>query len=100
MAPKGHRTSHLRQPTQRSASCKVENLRHPWGCKLRRCRWQLGTHQPQPVQRVESITGIKTEREMLMLTMLQTKADPSPCHDRACTGMNAAVERLWHWSVA
>jgi hypothetical protein len=100
MAPKGQRASHLRHPTQRSALCKVENLRHPWGCKLNRCRWHVGTHQPQPVQRAESITGIKMERDVFMPAMLKPETSQSPCRDRACAGMNAAAVKLWHRSTA
>ena len=62
MASNGQRTAHLRQPVQASMSLSTENFFQPCGSSDSKCRWQVGTHQPQPVQRLVSITGLGTVR--------------------------------------
>lgn len=68
MASNGQRTAHLRQPVQASMSLTTENFFQPCGSSDSKCRWQVGTHQPQPVQRWVSITGLGTGRRDGMAT--------------------------------
>lgn len=62
MASNGQRTAHLRQPVHASVSLSTENFFQPCGSSDSKCKWQVGTHQPQPVQRLVSITGLGTGR--------------------------------------
>lgn len=68
MALNGQRTAHFLQPVQASMSFKTENFSQPCRSSESKCRWHVGTHQPQPVQRLVSITGLGTGRDGFMST--------------------------------
>lgn len=63
MALNGQRTAHFLQPVQASMSLNTENFSQPCRSSESKCRWHVGTHQPQPVQRLVSITGLGTGRD-------------------------------------
>jgi len=66
IAPNGQRSSHWLQPVQASALLRTENLFQPCGSSDSKCSAQLGTHQPQPVQRWVLMTGLGTGRRVFM----------------------------------
>ena len=57
MAAKGQRRSHFLQPVQSAARCSTDVFLKSCTCKLSTCGGHTATHQPQPVQRVRSISG-------------------------------------------
>ena len=62
IAPNGHLVSHFLQPVHASESLNTENFCQPCLSNDSKCKLQVGTHQPQPVQRLVSMTGLGTWR--------------------------------------
>ena len=76
MAPKGQRRSHFRQPVQSVTLCKDDVFLKSLTFKLSTNGGHTATHQPQPVQRIASMSG-----SSLRCTMLTWKSQ----HSTQCT---------------
>jgi hypothetical protein len=81
IASNGQRTAHFLQPVQASMSLNTENFFQPCGSSDSKCRWQVGTHQPQPVQQAVSITGLGTGRGDGMANIIGSAESPPLCND-------------------
>ena len=65
MASKGQRTAHNAQPVHSAGLSRWLCFFMPWTCNDSTCGPHTATHQPQPVQRLGSMTG-KAFRAVLM----------------------------------
>lgn len=84
MTPKGQRRSHFLQPVQSVTLCKDDVFLKSLTFKLSTWGGHTATHQPQPVQRIASMSG-----SSLCCTMLtRARQHPTQCTDQVGLGQH------------
>ena len=100
MAPKGHLQAQRLQPVHDAVSCRTDDFLPRTVCRLNRCSSHVGTHQPQPVQRLGSICGRRAagragtgvvERGM-PASVAEYRAEPASPGD-------ATLKTAWPWPM-